>query len=107
MCETTFTPGARQAISAVKTGMPAALASWMAGPIARESQGQSTIGRDLLDDEVLDLILLPGHVEVAADDDRRRSRASSPSAVKVSPITLKNGLVSVSTETPIVPLLVD
>ena len=43
ICETTSTPSARQAMSAVKTGMPAALASSIAGPIYRESQGQSTI----------------------------------------------------------------
>ena len=40
---TTFASGARQAMSAVNTGMPAAFASWIAGPIERESQGHKTI----------------------------------------------------------------
>ena len=65
-CVTTFTPGARQAMSAVNTGMPASLASLMAGPMATESHGRQHDGGDLLDDEILDLVLLFGHVELAA-----------------------------------------
>ena len=48
MCETTLTPGARQAMSAVKTGIPAAFASSMTGPIDLESHGQSTMAATFL-----------------------------------------------------------
>ena len=70
MCETTFAPGARQAMSAVNTGMPFLFAASIAGPTARLSHGQSTIARMLGRDEVVHLLLLPRRVELAADDDR-------------------------------------
>ena len=46
-----------------------------------------------------------GHVEFAGDDDgvSQPFFFSTPRAVMPSPITLKNGFVSVNTETPIVP----
>ena len=87
----------------MKTGMPASFASWMTGTIDFESHGLKHDRADTLDDEVLHLIPLFRHVLVAADDDDVVAVLLALAAM-LSPITLKNGFSSVSSETPIVPL---
>ena len=88
-------------MSAVKTGIPAALASSIAGPIDANRTGRARWPPPA-DDEVLHLVLLPGHVELAADHHHLVAELAGVRG-SVSAITLKKGLVSVSTETPIVP----
>ena len=48
MWDTTFAAGVKLLMSQVKTGMPASLASWIAGPIDFESHGLSTIAETFL-----------------------------------------------------------
>ncbi len=43
ICVTIFTPGSLHGMSTVKTGMPAAFASWITGTIDFESHGLSTM----------------------------------------------------------------
>ena len=101
---TTFTSGpVRAAMSAVNTGMPALLASAMAVPIDLLSHGQRMMAATCL---------------TMKSDTWSRWRAGSispattttsmsclaASALMARPMSTKNGLVSVSSETPIVPL---
>ena len=96
------TPGSLQGMSTVKTGMPAALASRITGTIDFESQGESTMAAAFL--TMKSLIWLPWRAtSLSALTTVAWKPCFTASAVIASPITLKNGLSSASSETQIVP----
>src|SRR5689334_8137914 len=94
----TLAPGAMEAISAVKTGTPGMLSSMMAVTMLLQSQAESTIALALGTRNSLTWsFCLAGSnsPEVMRTSEPRRWRSTR----RVSPISLKKGLVSVRKET--------
>src|SRR5947207_1917650 len=93
-------------MSTVRTGIPAALASRITGPIAFESHGLRTMAETFLTMKSFTWLLCrPGSLSPLTT--MASYPCFFPSAVMLSPMTLKKGLSRVRRETPMVPLVAD